>query len=81
MSGTYTISMGDRGRLVVPAELRERGGFEHGDLLVLIDTPGGIVMVGRDRLRELVRSDLAGHDLVAGLLRERRHAAATEDVA
>jgi len=81
MSGTYTVSMGDRGRLVVPAEVRARGGFDPGDVLVLIDTPGGVVLVNRDRLRDLVRSDLAGTDLVADLLRDRRNAASEEDAA
>ncbi|MBY5162111.1 AbrB/MazE/SpoVT family DNA-binding domain-containing protein [Salsipaludibacter albus] len=81
MSGTYTVSMGDRGRLVVPAELRAAGGFDPGDVLVLIDTPGGVLMVGRERLRELVRQDLEGTDLVADLLRERRAASASEDPA
>ena len=81
MSGTYTVAMGDRGRLVVPAELRAEGGFDPGDVLVLIATPGGVVMVGRERLRDLVREDLAGHDLVADLLQERRNLAAAEDAA
>lgn len=79
MSGTYTVSMGDRGRLVVPAMLRARGGFDQGDVLVLIDTPGGVVMVSRDRLRDLVRRDLAGRDLVTELVAERRDAAARDD--
>lgn len=81
MNGTYTVAMGDRGRLVVPAELRATAGLQRGDVLVLIDTPSGVVMVGRDRLRDLVRADLAGHDLVADLLRERRHNAGAEDAA
>ncbi len=65
----------------MPAELRAAGGFDRGDVLVLIDTPGGVLMLGRERLRELVRRDLEGTDLVATLLQERRDAAAAEDQA
>lgn len=71
--------MGDRGRLVVPAELRERTGLTEGSQLILMETPGGLVMLTRDRLKELVRSDLAGLDLVGALLAERRTEAARED--
>lgn len=79
MAETYAVTMGDRGRFVVPRELRERGGFDPGDVLVLIESPTGVVMVARDRLRDLVQQDLAGHDLVAELIAERRQAAADED--
>lgn len=81
MSGTYSVTMGDRGRLVVPAELRERLDLSSGTPLVLIDTPHGVVMTTRDQLKELVRADLAGRDLVRDLLAERRAAAEREDVA
>jgi bifunctional DNA-binding transcriptional regulator/antitoxin component of YhaV-PrlF toxin-antitoxin module len=76
MSGTYHATMGDRGRLVVPAELRERAGFCEGRAVVLIETPRGVVLVTRDRLKELVREDLAGLDLVGALLADRRRDAA-----
>jgi AbrB family looped-hinge helix DNA binding protein len=33
--------MGDRGPLVIPAELRERAGLAEGTALVLLETPGG----------------------------------------
>lgn len=71
--------MGDRGRLVVPAELRERAGLVVGTTLVMLDTPSGIVVLTRDQLRQRVRDDLAGADLVGELLAERRAAASKED--
>jgi AbrB family looped-hinge helix DNA binding protein len=71
--------MGDRGRLVVPVGLRERLGLHEGSALTLIDTPKGVVMVTREQLRDLVRADLAGLDLVGELLEERRLAAAVDD--
>jgi AbrB family looped-hinge helix DNA binding protein len=81
MDGTYPISVGDRGRIVVPAEVRERQGLVEGTPLILLETPMGLVLLTRPQLRERVRSDLAGADLVAELLAERRHAATAEDAA
>lgn len=71
--------MGDRGRLVIPAEIRERAGLAAGTALVLLETPTGLVLLTRPQLRELVRADLAGLDLVGELLAERRAEAGAED--
>lgn len=79
MSGTYVVTMGDRGRLVVPAEVRARASLEPGTPLVLIDAPDGMLLVTREQLSERVRDDLAGLDLVSALLAERRAVAALED--
>lgn len=81
MNGTYTVVMGDRGRLVVPAELRARAGWSEGTPLVLLDAPGGLVVMTRDQLKTRVRDELAGIDLVGELLADRRRAAAAEDEA
>jgi AbrB family looped-hinge helix DNA binding protein len=81
MSGTYTVVMGDRGRVVVPAEVRDRVGLAAGTPLILLETPGGLVLMNRDQLRARVREDLAGLDLVGDLLTERRRQAAADDAA
>lgn len=81
MSGTYTVTMGDRGRLVVPAELRERAGLQEGRPLVLVETDAGVVLLTREQLKERVRADLTGLDLVDELLAERRALARDEDQA
>lgn len=70
--------MGDRGRLVIPAEVRERTGLAEGTALVLLETPTGLVLLTRPQLQELVRADLAGLDLVGELLAKRRAEAAGE---
>jgi len=75
------VLMGDRGRLVIPAELRERAGLTEGVALILMETPGGLVLLTRPQLQELVRADLAGLNLVDELLAERRAASAGEDAA
>ena len=79
MDGTYTVVMGDRGRLVVPAEVRARAGLVEGTPLVLFESASGLVLLTREQLRERVRSDLAGLDLVGELIADRRRAAALED--
>jgi AbrB family looped-hinge helix DNA binding protein len=79
VNGTYSVTMGDRGRLVVPAELRAKTGLTAGTPVVLIDTPGGVVLVSREQLKSLVRADLAGIDLLSELLADRRRQAHGED--
>jgi AbrB family looped-hinge helix DNA binding protein len=79
MSGTHTVVVGDRGRIVVPADVRERAGLRAGTPLILLETPDGLVLLTRDQLQARVRAELAGLDLVADLLADRRRAAAEED--
>ena len=72
--------MGDRGRLVIPADLRERAGLAEGTALILLETPTGLVLLTRAQLQELVLADLAGLDLVV-TPSERRAEATAEDAA
>jgi AbrB family looped-hinge helix DNA binding protein len=81
MSGTYYLVVGDRGRIVVPAEVRERSGLNAGTLLVLIEAPDGLILLTREQLKARVRAELAGLDLVNELLTERRAQAHAEDAA
>jgi bifunctional DNA-binding transcriptional regulator/antitoxin component of YhaV-PrlF toxin-antitoxin module len=71
--------MGDRGRIVVPIDVREHAGLIEGTPLVMLETPGGLVLLTREQLRDRVRAELEGLDLVGELLAERRTAARTED--
>lgn len=80
MSGSHPTVMGDRGRLVVPSELRARAGLLPGTPVTLIESPDGIVLLTRDQLKRMVRRNLSGADLVADLVAQRRQAAADEDV-
>ena len=73
---TYTVRLGDRGRLVLPSELRRRAGLREGQELVLIYADGVVRLATR---RELARSGRGmfsevadGRDLVAELIAERR---------
>lgn len=73
------MTMGDRGRLVVPADVRERAGLAEGTALILLETPSGLVLLTRQQLRQRVRDELSGLDLVTELLADRRAAAAAEE--
>lgn len=71
--------MGDRGRVVVPAEVRERHHLDPGTPLILVESPDGLVLMTRDQLERRVQTDLSGFPLVDELLAERREAATVED--
>ena len=75
------MTMGDRGRLVIPIEVRERVGLVEGTPVVLLETSAGLVLLTREQLRDRVRADLAGLDLVGDLLAERRAEASADDAA
>lgn len=79
MSGTFAVVVGDRGRLVLPAEVRDRNGIREGTELVLLETPDGLALLTRDQLKRRVRAELAGPSLVTDLLADRRAAAKKED--
>ena len=72
------LQMGDKGRVVIPAEIRERRHWHVGTELVAVETSSGVLLADRDDLEQVVRRQLAGVDLVAELLEERRNAAASE---
>lgn len=63
----------------MPAEVRARRGLVEGTQLMLLETPGGLLLLTREQLLDRVRADLAGLDLVGELLAERRRAAELED--
>ena len=66
---------------MIPVDIRDRSGLGEGSNLVVFDTGRGIVLLTQEQLRDWVRSDLEGLDLVGELLAERREAAAMEDSA
>ena len=79
MDGIHTVVVGDRGRIVVPAEVRENEQLTEGTPLVLMPTSGGLVLMTREQLRRRVQAELKGLDLVGELLAERRRASERED--
>jgi AbrB family looped-hinge helix DNA binding protein len=74
------MTVGDKGRVVIPQADRERWGFTPGTKLVLVETPEGPLLLTREQLLDRVRADCAGHsEMLAWLFAERRAAAKAED--
>ena len=79
MDGIYSVTMGDRGRIVVPAEVRARHGFDPGAVLVFTESPWGLVLTTRKALLARIQSELEGSHLVDELLTDRKRQATIED--
>ena len=81
----YTVAMGARGRIVVPARLREQMQLAEGDRLVLRVRDDGVLEVVSlreqlDKLRGIFKDDRPGVSLVDELIAERRAEARKEDM-
>lgn len=74
----FTAQVGDRGRFVLPADVRRRLGLKTGDLLVIDvadDEAGLVIRKASDvahGLRGFVRGSKPDRDLAAELIEERR---------
>ena len=77
-----TATLDSQGRLVIPAEIREKLGFESGERLTLIVENNSLrIMTRREAWREvqqLVSNYAKGRSLVDELIAERRAEAARE---
>ncbi|MDR2929787.1 MAG: AbrB/MazE/SpoVT family DNA-binding domain-containing protein [Propionibacteriaceae bacterium] len=72
MSDTLISSMGLKGRVVIPAPIRERHDWEQGTILIFIETDAGVIIRDRDGALAEVRRDLAGASLSQELIEDRR---------
>ncbi|MBC7374604.1 MAG: AbrB/MazE/SpoVT family DNA-binding domain-containing protein [Frankiales bacterium] len=79
MGGTYSVVVGDKGRIVLPVGLRDRLRLEPGTPLLLVETDDGVVMTTREQALRLLREQLDGSRVVSQLLEERRRASVDED--
>jgi len=77
-SASHAVTLGDRGRFVIPSDVRERHGWQSGAPLVAIDTDAGLVIMSTDEALTWLRSRMEGRDLVAELLADRRAEAKRE---
>lgn len=71
--------MGDRGRLVIPAELHARQHWDQGTSLLLIESPHAVLLATQEQAKQLIRQQLAGASLVDELVAKRRAEAAQDD--
>jgi len=79
----YAVTMADRGRLVLPAEIRARLDIKEGDRLTLVVDPDGSIHLLTAkafiaRLRGAFKHLAPGRSLVDELIAERRREAAKE---
>lgn len=81
MNKTHSAVLGDRGRLVLPARLRDSQGWEQGTPLLFVEAEGGVVVATRDQAKALIRQQLRGDSLVDELIADRRKTAHVEDAA
>jgi bifunctional DNA-binding transcriptional regulator/antitoxin component of YhaV-PrlF toxin-antitoxin module len=73
MSAVYSAKVGNKGRVVVPAALRDSRGWTDDTVLIFIDEPDGVRLMSRDDLERQVLAEMAGGpSLVDELLAERR---------
>ena len=80
----YAVTMADRGRLVLPLEVRERLKIKAGDRLTLRIDPDGTLklqtaVVFAHSLLGIYKHLAPGRSMVAELIAERRREAAMED--
>lgn len=80
----FVIVLGARGRLVLPAKVREQYGLDEGDRLVLTAQPNGILQLAslRDQaraMRGVFRDTAPGRSLTDELIADRRDEARREE--
>lgn len=83
MSGTSAMTVGPKGRVVIPVEIRRRLGLEEGSELIAVVQADGVLLLPRDAVRGRLRGLFAGVDasMADDLIRDRRAAAARESTA
>ena len=78
MSTTFELRVGDRGRVVLPAALREELGLRQGDVLSVTLEDGQLVASTPRAPLDRVRARVRGTGVVEELLEDRRRQAEAE---
>lgn len=81
MSGPQLVEVGPKGRIVIPAQVRQALGISEGTRLVLIVKGAELILMRREDVRDNLRALFAGveRSLADELIRERRHEAEREN--
>ena len=53
---SYSLTVGDKGRLVIPAELRAAHGWEAGTAVIAVDAPGGVLLLTLEEALDRIRN-------------------------
>jgi AbrB family looped-hinge helix DNA binding protein len=80
MSDANVLSVGPKGRIVIPVEIRRRLGLEEGSELVALIEGEGVMLLPRDAVKARLRDMFAevGPSMADELVRDRRAAAVEE---
>jgi AbrB family looped-hinge helix DNA binding protein len=80
MSDTNVLSVGPKGRVVIPVEIRRRLGLEEGSQLVALLEGDGVLLLPRHAVKKRLRGMFADlrTSMAEELVRDRRAAAAEE---
>ena len=80
MGGTHVVSVGPKGRVVIPVELRRELGIREGSELVALVEGEAVVLVPRSAIKSRLRSMFAdvGVSMREELLEDRRREASRE---
>jgi len=73
-SGTHFFTIGDRGRVVLPIELRQSRNWSDGTVLFALGEENGVRILTRDELHDELAEAMKGSSLADELIAE-RHAA------
>lgn len=49
-----SVTVGERGQVVIPAQARRDHGIAPGDKLIVLGSPDGLALMGADRLLDLL---------------------------
>ena len=74
MASSTMLKMGDRGRIVIPQQIREAQGLSTGDTLIIFEDEKGMTLMTRDQLREKMWAGIKNPEvsLVDELIADRR---------
>jgi AbrB family looped-hinge helix DNA binding protein len=80
MSGTHAVTVGPKGRLVIPAEVRRELGIVEGTQLAVVVEGDAVVLLPRSAVKARLRAMFADlrSSMAQELIEERRAAAAEE---
>lgn len=80
MSDTHVVSVGPKGRVVIPAAIRRQLQLAEGSELVALLDGGGVLLLPREAVKRRLRNMFAGvgTSMADELIRDRRTAAAKD---
>ena len=75
------MTVGNKGRVVLPADIRQGRNWTEGTVLIALETDEGVLLLTRDELLQRVQAEFAekGKGMLEEFFADRRAEAARED--